>query len=54
MQCSYYYKESNLDTEYKTHVAEECGNDEEIKLFQESMEYAASQFDTIPECGAPW
>ena len=50
MRCSYYYKENYNDTRYLKYEAEECGKEEDINQFFESMEYAASQFDTIPAC----
>lgn len=47
MRCQYYYKDG---TKYKLYKHTECGNDEELQLFKESMEYAAEQFDTTTSC----
>jgi len=51
MRCTYYYYESSpVEENWEQYQHEECGNDKEIELFRESMEYAAEQFDTTVTC----
>ncbi len=50
-RCTYVYEKHDTDpTKDKLYTQEECGNDKDIKHFQESMQYAAEEFSDTALC----